>query len=499
MATVRQYRGRYVADFRDQNGRRRIEVPEGPFETKAEQKRAAKELLDRRLLEVRQHTFTPDRQRLGFAGLCELFLASKVKARKTTLDGYRELINCYLAPYFGVRRIETLTRFEVERFRNDMAKGAPPAVAKAREERIVALKAAGAPTRLRALEPGPRTTNKCLTLLVGILGYAVEHGFASRNAAASMDKLPKAEGEGAVIESNVLAPYELRKLIDASADPWGMPIMFAAFTGCRQAEGAGLQWGDIDWNRRTAEIRRQWRRGAFYEPKTKSSRRTVELPDELVAALKRWKLRCPLSEHDLVFPDAKGRPMRSSDLLRTGLHAALRRAKLRQVRFHDLRHSFASNLLGAGTDIVTVSKALGHANVHITLTTYAHAIPRERQGAGDALARLMGQSGNKMETLTPKTGFEAGQNIRQVVDLNDIGEVAERLNAPVLKTGAPSRGSRVRISPSPPIEAREFDNPALRRVGRRSEAVAVRSEAEDERRPPRAISPSPPKYKRDLT
>jgi integrase len=121
-----------------------------------------------------------------------------------------------------------------------------------------------------------------------------------------MDKLPAAQGEGAVIESNVLTPHELRRLIDASLDPWGLPIMFAAFAGCRQAEGVGLRWGDIDWTRRTAEIRRQWRRGAYYEPKTKSSRRTVELPDELVAALKRWKLRCPISQDDLVFPDAKG-------------------------------------------------------------------------------------------------------------------------------------------------------------------------------------------------
>ncbi len=227
--------------------------------------------------------------------------------------------------------------------------------------------------------------------------------------------------------------------------------MFAAFTGCRQAEAAELQWGDIDWNRRTAEIRRQWRRGAFYEPKTKSSRRTVELPDELVSALKRWKLRCPKGEHDLVFPDAKGRPMQSSDLLRTGLHSALRRAGLRKVRFNDLRHAFASNLLAAGTDIVTVSKALGHANVHITLTTYAHAIPREeRQGAGDALARLMGQSGNKMETWAPKNGIKLSKNVSQAIDLDDNGEVAERLNAPVLKTGVPSREPRVRISPSPP-------------------------------------------------
>jgi hypothetical protein len=170
MATVRQYRGRYVADFRDQNGRRRIEVPEGLFETKAEQKRAAKELLDLRLGEVRLHTFTPDRQRLDFAAPCDLFLASKVKARKTTTDGYGELIDCYLVPYFGTRRIEAMTRFEVERFRNEMAKGAPAAVVKAREDRQAALKAANTPKYLKPLVPGPRTTNKCLTLLVGIFG-----------------------------------------------------------------------------------------------------------------------------------------------------------------------------------------------------------------------------------------------------------------------------------------------------------------------------------------
>ena len=127
-------------------------------------------------------------------------------------------------------------------------------------------------------------------------------------------------------------------------------------------------------------------------------------------------------------------------------------------------------MLGAETDIVTVSKALGHANVHITLTTYAHAIPRERQGAGDALARLMGQSGNKMETLTPKTGFEVGQNIRQVIELNDIGEVAERLNAPVLKTGKSARISGVRISPSPPIKTMTYE---ILESGHKSQMVHV--------------------------
>jgi integrase len=265
------------------------------------------------------------------------------------------------------------------------------------EERMAELQTRNPRARLRPLKPGPRTTNKCLTLLVGIVGYAVEHGFMGRNVAEEMDKLPAAEGEGAVIESNVLTLGELRKVSEAAVDPWTMPIMIAALTGARQAEVLGLECGDIDWNRRTAEIRRQWRRGAFYEPKTKASRRTVELSDELISALKRWRLRCPKGQHDLVCPNAKGLPMQSADLLHTGLHPALRRA-IRQVRYHDLRHCFASNLLAAGVDVVTVSKALGHANVHITLTTYAHTIPKERQGAGDAMARLMAQSGNKMET-----------------------------------------------------------------------------------------------------
>jgi hypothetical protein len=97
-------------------------------------------------------------------------------------------------------------------------------------------------------------------------------------------------------------------------------------------------------------------------------------------------------------PGGQGRPMWSSDLLRTGLHPALRRAGRRQVRFHDLRHSFASNLLGAGVDVVTVSKALGHANVHITLVTYcardSEGTARGRGRIGETFGTEWKQNGN---------------------------------------------------------------------------------------------------------
>jgi hypothetical protein len=209
VATVRQYRGRYLADFRDQHGRRRIEVPEGLFKTKAEEK---------------LHSFTPDRQRLDSGGLCRLFLASKVKARKTTLDGYRELIDCYLVPYIGSgRKVETLTRFEVEQFRNDMAKGTPLPVAKARATHPRApgaqraRAAASAEARAANHEQVPHAAGgDC-----GVCGrawlhepqYRREHGQAAGAA-----------GEGGGTEQNVLTPAELRGLIEAAVDHWAMPI-----------------------------------------------------------------------------------------------------------------------------------------------------------------------------------------------------------------------------------------------------------------------------------
>jgi integrase len=93
--------------------------------------------------------------------------------------------------------------------------------------------------------------------------------------------------------------------------------------------------------------------------------------------------------------------MQASALLQRGFYPALDRAEVRRVRFHDLRHSWASNLLEAGENIATVSRALGHANVYITLKTYAHAIPKPRHGVSDRMAALMketNQRGYKMGT-----------------------------------------------------------------------------------------------------
>lgn len=398
MACVRKFRNRWVADFRDQYGRRRIEAPKGPFETMAYEKRMARELLDQRLAQVAQHTFTPSRERLTFGELANRWLESKVRIRSTTLSDYRIMLDCYLLPYFGGRKMESIRRLDVERFRAELSAGLPAPIRLAREAKLRGLQQDDPTARLKRLMPGPRTVNKCLGVLVSVFSYAVRHELMSQNPAAAIEKLPTVMGEGRVIEQNVLTPAELRRVLGAARDPFRIPIMFAAYTGARQAEVLGLQWGDIDWNRRTAEIRRTYRCGAFYQPKTAASRRTVELPAELVSELKRWRLACPKGEHDLVCPSVTGRPMQGSALLQQGFLPALRRAGVRRIRFHDLRHTYASNLLADGVDVVTVQTALGHANAHITLTTYSHVVPKARHGAADRMAALIRDSGNKMET-----------------------------------------------------------------------------------------------------
>jgi len=111
----------------------------------------------------------------------------------------------------------------------------------------------------------------------------------------------------------------------------------------------------------------------------------VPLAPEVVHALKVWKLQCPPSPDDLVFPGPDGRPMHRGTVLRGGLYPALRRAGLRKVDMHSLRHSFASGLLAQGTPVTEVQRYLGHADAVITLRVYAH---RLREVRTDAVARF---------------------------------------------------------------------------------------------------------------
>jgi integrase len=135
----------------------------------------------------------------------------------------------------------------------------------------------------------------------------------------------------------------------------------------------------------------------FGEPKTAKGWRTVPLPPQTVAALREHR-RHQLAErlavgpnyadHDLVFAEPSGSPIHS-DKFRKRFEVRIGRSGLPPIRFHDLRHTYATLALQAGIHAEVVSGILGHANIGITLDTYSHAIPAMQESAAATVARLV--------------------------------------------------------------------------------------------------------------
>jgi integrase len=348
----------------------------------------------------------PAGQRPTFPQLCDRFLEAKVNLRATTLRSYRGLIDLYLRPYF-TWNIETIAPADIERFRYQLSQGLPDPIARALVKRKAAAnpKWSQARSKLEAArhKPGTRTINKALTLLSMIFNYACRHRWIDSNPAEHVERLRDTTLlDERPLDTNILTPAEIRTLTEATKDDrYRLMIQVAVLTGLRQGETLGLKWTDVNWHDRQIHVRRAWKEGAFTEPKTRHSVRTIDLPESLVLDLKKWKLRCPKGELDLVFPNGAGKPDSHANLLQRGFYPALRRAGLRKIRWHDLRHTFASLMLANGEDIVRVSRLLGHANPTITLNIYSHMLPREHYGSTDRLAKVVYGEGGASTGASP--------------------------------------------------------------------------------------------------
>ena len=117
----------------------------------------------------------------------------------------------------------------------------------------------------------------------------------------------------------------------------------------------------------------------------------------MISELRRWRLACPPNELDLVFPSKAGTPIDHGNLLREHFYPALKKAGLPKVRFHDLRHTYASLLIEQGENVKYIQSQLGHASPVVTLTVYAHLINPTNQAAPSRLEKtVFSATGSKM-------------------------------------------------------------------------------------------------------
>lgn len=243
------------------------------------------------------------------------------------------------------------------------------------------------------------TVHKMHVVLHKALGQAVRDGLIPRNVTEAV-KVPRVGRK----EITPLTAEETKRFIEAARgeDRFEALYVLAVTTGMRQGELLALKWDDVDLERGVLRVRRTITRlnGTFAlgEPKTAKSRRSVKLTSLAVEAL-RAHLGRQLEEIDrtgslyrdqgLVFATEAGTLVNPTNLRQRSFAKLLKRAKLPEIRFHDLRHTCATLLLVRNVNPKIVSEMLGHSSISITLDTYSHVLPDMQDGAARALEEAL--------------------------------------------------------------------------------------------------------------
>ena len=169
-------------------------------------------------------------------------------------------------------------------------------------------------------------------------------------------------------------------------------------TGMRLGEICALTWDDFNYKYKTISVNKNapsaFGGAVITTPKTENSVRTLKLTDECAELLELMKLRRP-DESNIMFPDPKTGERRNGSAVTVQLHRIQRRAGLPRIRFHDLRHTFATLMLEQGADIKTVSYMLGHSDVRFTMNRYIHVTEALQKNAAAAMSEIIQTHGCK--------------------------------------------------------------------------------------------------------
>ncbi|MDE0777161.1 MAG: site-specific integrase [Nocardioides sp.] len=242
------------------------------------------------------------------------------------------------------------------------------------------------PTERREHGLAPGTIKTRFVNVRSVFRAALRDGMLAKDPTEKI-RLPRQRKREASME--IPAPEQLRRILNASEPRFRAFVSVCAFAGLRLGEAAALQVGDVDFLRRTLHVRRQVQRagGGSVEirlPKY-GSERSIPIPDHLVQVLAEHVALGLVGEW--LFADAEDVPPHQNTV-GYRWRATLKRAGLADVRLHDLRHFYASGLIAAGCDVVTVQRNLGHAKSTTTLETYSHLWPTAEDKSRAAAATI---------------------------------------------------------------------------------------------------------------
>ena len=350
-------------------------------------KRIIKNVLGKTQAEVKEKlkTAISESQRLDVSKAGNYTVASWVRTwyevyaepriRPNTKAYYTNYIENHIIPGIGSIPLDKLTTIQIQRFYNNLQK-----TGRVQRKNF---------PELKDKSLSPRVVRGVHTLLHNCLEQAVAERLILANPAQGC-KLPQLEKR----EMKIL-PQEKIGLYLAEAEKRGLLAAFylELTTGLRRGELLALQWTDLDVESKTLSITKQVNRinGELVvsPPKTRNSVRTLALPQQAVDLL--------IAEHKkhsrnlYMFPSPKTGTMYDPDAFRRTHDKILKAIGAEHIRFHDLRHTFATLSLKSGVDVKTLSGALGHYSAGFTLNTYTHATAQMKQDAADTIGGVISQ------------------------------------------------------------------------------------------------------------
>jgi integrase len=281
----------------------------------------------------------------------EFFELQKTKIRAHTLNRNIAHFNNHIAPYFGKRELSTISPLELEKWQNKLLQ------------------------KYKHL-----TVQKFRSILFSIYDKALDNGIVSKNPLEKITA-PKLQKNIKVEEVDPFSENELNQIVAHANGYMKNFIKFMASTGMRPGEIIALKWKDIDFKKRTIRVERTRLRAKKGEDivdgltKTMSSDRTIDMLNMAYSSLEeQYKLT---NGSEYIFLNKSNMPFYTHDIVAVNFRKCLENSGIPARPLYNLRHTFASQMISKGADIVWVSKTLGHKNVSITLAVYTKFIKED--------------------------------------------------------------------------------------------------------------------------
>jgi integrase len=369
---------RWQVDYRDNAGNRRSK--------QFKKKKEAEAWLTSAAWQVSQGMHTADSQSITVTEVVGLWLiyAENEGLERSTVTSYEATARLHIIPFLGKAKLSKLSRPMIEEFRDVLVQ-----------------------TRSRSM------AQRAIRYLVQILNEGMRRGLIAFNPAKGV--VVKQDRKKQLV---IPTKGELLEIIGVCDCEERAFFLTAIFTGLRSSELRGLAWSNINFADNTLTVTQRadsW--NDIASPKSNAGNRIIPLPMRTVNALKEWKLACPLSKMNLVFPTKSGTPQSYSNLMKrkimpvqvkAGVSKLVRtnqgKVKLDDTNaevitgkytLHAFRHAAASFWIEQNVDLKRLQSWMGHENIQITIDTYGHLMKDNAKDAAFAAAteeKLFSQS-----------------------------------------------------------------------------------------------------------